>query len=78
MLIIITVAMLTSYIIIKAISPIIDKNCSNIAKSIATKIANEQTTFTMSHYQYEDLCTVTKDSKGNKGNTSKIHWYQRI
>ena len=51
-------------IIINSISPIIDKNCINMAKSIATKIANEQATVVMNNYKYEDLCTITKDNNG--------------
>ena len=55
----------TAFIIIKSITPIIDKNSSYIAKSIATKISNEQATIVMSKYKYEDLCNITKDSSGN-------------
>ena len=65
MIAIIIIAMITAYIIIKAITPIINKNCSNMAKSTATKISNEQATIVMNKYKYEDLCTVTKDSNGN-------------
>lgn len=59
------IAFSTAYLIIKAIEPIIDKNCSYLAKSIATKVANEQATIVMSKYKYEDLCDVTKDKSGN-------------
>lgn len=59
------IALLTANFIIQAITPIIDKNCTYIAKSIATKISNEQATIVMSKYKYEDLCTVSKDSNGN-------------
>lgn len=59
---IIIIAIITASFILQAISPIIDKQCINIAKSIATKISNEQATVVMSKYQYEDLCIVTKDS----------------
>ena len=62
---IIIIACITSYSIIKAISPIIDKECINMAKSIATKISNEQATIVMSRYKYEDLCNITKDNNGN-------------
>ena len=64
-IIIIFIALITSNLIIHAINPIIDKNCSYIAKSIATKISNEQATIVMSKYKYEDLCTISKDSNGN-------------
>ena len=65
MITIIIIAMLTAYLIIKAITPIIDKSCLNLAKSMATKITNEQTTFAMTNYKYDDLCTITKDNNGN-------------
>lgn len=63
--IIFVIALLTVKVIINSISPIIDKNCINMAKSIATKIANEQATAVMNNYKYEDLCTITKDNNGN-------------
>lgn len=60
-----SIAILTARFMIQAISPILDKQCINLAKAIATKISNEQATIVMSKYQYEDLCTITKDSNGN-------------
>lgn len=63
--IIFLVAIITSNIIIEAINPIINKQCEVIAKSIATKISNQQATFVMSNYKYEDLCNITKDVNGN-------------
>lgn len=62
---IITVAMITATFMIKSVSPILDKQCVNMAKGVATKISNEQATAVMSKYKYEDLCTVTKDASGN-------------
>lgn len=62
---IIIVATITVNIILKAINPIIDKNCANMAKSIATKISNEQATIVMSRYKYEDLFKLEKDINGN-------------
>lgn len=59
---VIAIAIVTANLIINAISPIIHKQCINMAKSIATKISNEQATIVMSNYKYEDLCTITKDS----------------
>ena len=60
-----SIAILTAYIIINAINPIIDKNCSNIAKTIATNVSNEQTAKVMAKYKYEDLCNILKDNNGN-------------
>lgn len=65
MIIIILIAILTFMQITKAITPIMDKQCQNIAKSVATKISNEQATIVMSRYSYDDLCNVSKDSNGN-------------
>lgn len=62
---IILIAMVTANIIIKSINPIIEKNCRVMAKSIATKISNEQATVVMSKYKYDDMCNISKDSKGN-------------
>lgn len=59
---IIIIGFITAGFILQSISPIIDKQCINMAKSIATKISNEQATVVMSKYQYEDLCIITKDS----------------
>lgn len=60
--IIITIAISTFNKIVEAIEPIIEKQCQINAKSIATKISNEQATAVMSKYSYDDLCKVTKDS----------------
>ncbi len=62
---IIIIATITSKLVIDAISPIIDTQCMNMAKNIATKVSNEQTTLVMKNYQYEDLCIITKDLNGN-------------
>lgn len=59
------IAMVTANIIIKSINPIIEKNCEVMAKSIATKISNEQATIVMSKYEYDDMCNISKDSNGN-------------
>ena len=59
---IMAIATVTANIIMQAISPIVDKQCINMAKSIATKISNEQATIVMSKYNYDDLCNVTKDA----------------
>lgn len=57
------IAVITAYTIMQAISPIIDKQCINMAKSIATKICNEQATIVMSNYEYDDLSNIIKDEK---------------
>lgn len=50
--------------IINAINPIIDTQCVNQAKNIATIITNEQSSIVMEKYKYEDLATVIKDDNG--------------
>ena len=65
---IIIIAIITANIMMQAISPIIDKQCINMAKSIATKVSNEQATNVMSRYKYDDLCTITKDSSRKYSN----------
>lgn len=65
---IVSIAIVTAYVIVQAISPIIDKQCINMAKSIATKISNEQATIVMSRYKYDDLCNITKDSNRKYSN----------
>lgn len=52
-------------ITLHSIEPIIDENCSQVAKSAATKISNTETTKVMKKYQYNDLCSVEKDTSGN-------------
>lgn len=59
------IAILTASFMVEAISPIIDRQCINMAKSVATKVSNEQATAVMANYKYEDLCKVEKDSNGN-------------
>ena len=52
-------------IMFKAVEPTVDKQCINIARSIATRISNEQATKVMEKYSYEDLTNITKDEEGN-------------
>lgn len=59
---IISIAIVTASFILQAISPILDEQCKNMAKAIATKVSNEQATIVMAKYKYEDLCSVTKDN----------------
>ena len=59
------VALCTLNLVVTAINPIIDTQCNVIAKSIATKVCNEQASLVMNKYKYEDLCNLVKDSNGN-------------
>lgn len=64
-LVVLIIAFLVADIIIKAIEPVIDKQCTAMAKSIATKVSNEQATNVMADYKYEDLMNITRDDNGN-------------
>ena len=53
--IILLIAFSTIKITLDAISPIFDTLCENEAKSIATKISNEQATEVMKEHTYDEL-----------------------
>ena len=63
--IILLIAFSTIKITLDAISPIFDTLCENEAKSIATKISNEQATKVMEEHTYDELFSIEKDNKGN-------------
>ena len=50
--------------ILNSINPIVNIQCINKAKSIATIVSNEQATVVMENYKYEDLAVVIKDDAG--------------
>ncbi|MBQ3413942.1 MAG: sporulation protein YunB [Clostridia bacterium] len=62
---IITIACLTVKTILDAVMPIFNNLCENRAKSIATIIANEQTTEVMKQHKYEELFSIEKDKEDN-------------
>ena len=62
---ILMIAIIVLKIAVEATIPIIDERCKTMAKSIATKISNEQATKVMEEYEYEDFCKVEKDEEGN-------------
>lgn len=51
--------------IISTINPIMDAMCIDMAKSIETKISNEQASVVMEKYKYEDISNIVKDEQGN-------------
>lgn len=63
--IILLIAFSTIKITLDAISPIFDTLCENKAKSIATKISNEQATEVMKEHTYDELFSIEKDNNGN-------------
>lgn len=64
-LLILVIAITIVRAILLSINPIIEEKCKTVAKSIATKISNEQATLVMAKYTYEDLINVIKDENGN-------------
>lgn len=51
--------------IIRTIEPVLDKESIGMARSMASKISNEQSSIVMEKYKYEDLCYVQTDDSGN-------------
>ena len=64
-LVVLIIALLTFGMEIRAISPIIDKVCSDTAKAKATIITNEKSTEVMKRYSYEDFVKIYRDEAGN-------------
>ncbi len=62
---ILSIAIIVLRVAINATIPIIDEQCKNMARSIATKVSNEQATKVMADYTYEDLFRVVKDDENN-------------
>lgn len=54
----------TAITIIKAITPIIERQCKVTAKSTASEYANQVCNKAMENLTYEDLCTIDRDSEG--------------
>lgn len=64
MFIILIIACYTARIVIIAITPVIERECRVIARSTASKYANEACNEAMQNLSYEDLCTIEKDEDG--------------
>lgn len=54
-----------AYFVLQSIKPIMEQQCKNMAKSIATKISNNEATEVMKKYTYDDLLIINKDENGN-------------
>jgi len=52
-------------VIVKAVTPVFNKICSDKAKSVATIITNEETTNAIIDYKYSDFVIIHKDENGN-------------
>lgn len=64
MIIIMIIGYFTAVTIIKAITPIIERQCRVIAQSTASRFANEACSSAMQNMRYEDLCTIERDVEG--------------
>ena len=64
-LLILTIAFMVCNMLIKAIEPIMDKQCISMARAIASNISNKQATAVMADYKYEDLMNISVDENGN-------------
>ena len=62
---ILTIAIIVFKVAMEATIPIINEQCRTMAKSIATKISNEEATRVMADYEYEDFCRLEKDENNN-------------
>ena len=63
--VIVVIAVVIANRIIATIEPTMDVLCVDMAKSIATKISNEQATTIMEKYKYDDISNVIRDNEGN-------------
>ena len=64
-IIIIVISFSIFFIMWNSINPIFETLCKDEAKSIATKITNEETTLVMKQYSYDDFFTIQRDKDDN-------------
>ena len=62
---IVIIAVFIANRIISVIEPRMDVLCIDMAKSVATKVTNEQASIVMEKYKYEDISNVVRDENGN-------------
>lgn len=65
LLLILSVIGLIIGVIVKAVTPVFNRLCTEKAKSIATIITNDETTNAIIDYQYSDFIIIHKDEYGN-------------
>ncbi|MBR1802574.1 MAG: sporulation protein YunB [Clostridia bacterium] len=63
--VILFIALTVVYFSLQVIEPIMETQCVAMAKSIATKISNDEATKVMENYSYDDLLNIIKDEQGN-------------
>lgn len=64
-LFIILVIFIIFFSVIRAVTPVFNRLCSDKAKSVATIITNDETTKAIANYKYSDFIIVHKDESGN-------------
>lgn len=64
-LFIISILLVIFCIVIKAVSPVFNRLCSDKAKAMATIITNEESTNVIKDYKYSDFVIIHKDNEGN-------------
>lgn len=64
-LFLISIVLFISCIVIKAVTPVFNRLCSDKAKAMATIITNEETTNAIKDYKYSDFVIIHKDNEGN-------------
>lgn len=72
-----SVAIFTFIVVYKSIDPLFETACSDKAKSIATKITNDDSTKIIQKYNYGDLFEVQKDEKRKYTNGKSEYSYNR-
>lgn len=65
LLFIILILLTIFFIIVRAITPVFNRLCSEKAKSMATIITNDETTNAIKDYKYSDFIVIHKDEEGN-------------
>lgn len=64
-ILILFIAIITFYIVFKAMVPIMDTACKDAAKAKATMVSNDVATDVMKKYTYDDFVSIYKDNQGN-------------
>ena len=75
---VIIVAIITLVVIYKSIDPIFETICLDEAKSIATKIANNDSTKVIEKYNYNDLFSIERDENRKYTNDKSKYIYNRL
>lgn len=63
--VILIIAILIMFMIIKGINPVIDRLCVEESRRKATIISNKEATEVMKNFTYEDMVSIYRDNDGN-------------